>query len=816
MYILTILQCRVAVEGMITWRNIATLKAKRTKAGVGLEVTKVKEKEFERARRNLDMALLREGIFEALPQSVLEFQNLFRDKYAVLDLMSIPGVPVLTNISEYQLTFAIMLVTIFTATLDITTPYSTDSLSVGISLYVSQLLQLWSRLLVFGSVLSMHKESEEEDSNGLVWGACYMLATYALTTAWYCVSEKKQWFHAGEASVRQRQEKVAYEIGIRTAEGENTGTKATVSVSLRNDLTNRSWSRDDKLTIGKWVNGSLTGARTFEPGTTVTVSHDAMFLETITDLEIELSEPSSSWRCSEVEIKNRATRTSYRFDTSKKLVWGKEGTSVKAEQQGITQEYAVTVRSTRTETARVQPRVQIKFCHSEDTLDRWYTLDQYCAAQSVSVADSDVAPDLPVLLKVSPPIKAPTRIELRLEGDQSEFPLFHALHCESVELFDFKTKQTYSFPVDDEITHEAVGFAVSLDTGPEGMDMLNMQAAGRAEKVLLFSFINLFTCTDKNLCTPPTSQAAFMLSFTRIVESAVVCAGFVPFVCNISSVSSDKECDGGGDAFSVDRVSAFEVRSFLAVYLAVCSFACLLAGAAAEKLGVYTERKRRLDMLEKVWTKELTAEQKSTMETKLGSKGVDALVHFQRLDDVQILTACGFDVGKRNVQVAAQVVDGADDDAPQSRCVQRGRELSEFCTHWKSRMTFVYTLLPLLLVVITLCGVTLFYVYVKWMKECRSVVMMSLTVAFGVIVICIRLARGKEGVRLITQNAEAASVEHEVRALLALLAIIFVGAFLLGLSGRPALEDDLGYNPFNILSSRCHRGDAWQALRGWA
>ena len=808
MYILTVLQCRVAVEGMITWRNIATLRAKRTKAGLGnLEVTKVKEKEFERARRNLDMALLREGIFEALPQSVLEFQNLFRDKYAVLDLMSIPGVPVLTNISEYQLTFAIMLVTIFTATLDITTPYSTDSLSVGISLYVSQLLQLWSRLLVFGSVLSMHKESEEEDSNGLVWGACYMLATYLLTTGWYCLSESQQWFHDGEASVRQSQEKVAYGISIRTAEGDNTGTSATVSISLKNDEQNQSWSKDDKLTIGKLVNQSVTGERVFEPGANITVSHDATFLETITDLEVELSKPSESWRCSEVEIKNHATRTSYRFDTSK-LVWGKGGNSIKAEERGITQEYAVTVRSTRTGTQRMQPRVQIKFCHSND----WHTLDQRCAAQNVSMTDSDAAPDLPVLLKVSPPIKAPlTRIELRLEsghGDEG-----HAMHCESVELFDFRSKQTHFFPVDEEITHESVGFAVSSDTGPQGMDMLNMQAASRAENVLLFSAINLFTCTDKNLCTPPTSKAAFMLSFARIVESAVVCAGFVPFVCFISNEECDcKECD----PFSVDRVSAFEIKSFLSVYLAVCSFACLLAGAAAEKLGVYTERKQRLDMLEEVWTRELTPEHRS----KLGTKGLHTLDHFQRMDDIQILKACGFDVGNRNAQAAARGVVGTDDAVPiegaQSRCIQQARELSKFCQHWKSHVLFLYTLLPLLLVVIILCGVTLFYVYVKWMTECRSVVMMSLTVAFGVIIICIRLARGKEKVRLITQNVEAASVEHEVLALLALLAIIFVGAFLLGLSGRPALGDDLGSNPFNVLSSRCHRGDAWRALRGLA
>jgi hypothetical protein len=35
---------------------------------------------LQRARLNLDTALLREGIFETLPQAVLEFQNLWADE----------------------------------------------------------------------------------------------------------------------------------------------------------------------------------------------------------------------------------------------------------------------------------------------------------------------------------------------------------------------------------------------------------------------------------------------------------------------------------------------------------------------------------------------------------------------------------------------------------------------------------------------------------------------------------------------------------------------------------------------------------------
>jgi hypothetical protein len=37
----------------------------------------VRAEDFERARYELDRALLREAIFEVLPQAVLEFQNLW-------------------------------------------------------------------------------------------------------------------------------------------------------------------------------------------------------------------------------------------------------------------------------------------------------------------------------------------------------------------------------------------------------------------------------------------------------------------------------------------------------------------------------------------------------------------------------------------------------------------------------------------------------------------------------------------------------------------------------------------------------------------
>lgn len=89
MYLLTVLQLRVPVEGIIAWRNVRTLKhvvqhdiacgsseRKASKNGCDpkLRSISVRGVELQRARADLEKALLREGIFEALPQTVLEFQ----------------------------------------------------------------------------------------------------------------------------------------------------------------------------------------------------------------------------------------------------------------------------------------------------------------------------------------------------------------------------------------------------------------------------------------------------------------------------------------------------------------------------------------------------------------------------------------------------------------------------------------------------------------------------------------------------------------------------------------------------------------------
>eukprot|EP01045_Picozoa_sp_COSAG04_P010798 COSAG04_NODE_671_length_11329_cov_2.762867_8_plen_1204_part_01 len=239
MYILTILQVRVPVEGMIAWRNVRTLKTKRERIDTCFGhfwKLQVRERDFERARLYLDMALLREGIFEALPQAVLEFQNLWADEYAVLDLMSVPGglemfIGSLTVISEYQLTFLIMMVTLITATVDITTPYRTNSLMIGLSLYASQLLQLTARLLVFGSVLSMERENQRTNK-GIFVLVCFFILSFLLTAAWFWFSEKWQWFHKGDQRFRNRTTVDEWEIEVKTGAASTAGTDHQVYVIL--------------------------------------------------------------------------------------------------------------------------------------------------------------------------------------------------------------------------------------------------------------------------------------------------------------------------------------------------------------------------------------------------------------------------------------------------------------------------------------------------------------------------------------------------------------------------------------------------------
>ena len=162
---------------------------------LGKSSWQVRKSDFAQARCDFDRALLREALFEVLPQAVLEFQNLWANEWGVLDLMSVPaGVPFLTQISEYHLTFAIMIFTIITSTLDLTTPYTTHSAMVGLALYMAALLQLTARLLVFGSVLSMQHD-RNRTITGTVVTICYFVLSFAGTIGLYCLMDKLNMYH---------------------------------------------------------------------------------------------------------------------------------------------------------------------------------------------------------------------------------------------------------------------------------------------------------------------------------------------------------------------------------------------------------------------------------------------------------------------------------------------------------------------------------------------------------------------------------------------------------------------------------------------
>jgi hypothetical protein len=105
------------------------------------------------------------------------------------------------------------------------------------------------------------------------------------------------------------------------------------------------------------------------------------------------------------------------------------------------------------------------------------------------------------------------------------------------------------------------------------MEMFNMTHASTRERQMLFAFINCFTCTDKDITVPPTSRGPLLLSCWRIIEAAAICMAFAP-----SPIGPT------GDLAGFQIKPFLEAKSFLAVYLQMASFACLLAAAAAEQI----------------------------------------------------------------------------------------------------------------------------------------------------------------------------------------------------------------------------------------
>lgn len=411
MYLLTLLQLRVPVEGLIAWRNTRTLKTRtldssRCRGCCGKTVL-VRKDDFARARVDLDRALLREGIFEALPQAVLEFQNLWADEWAVLDLMSVPGLPLLTSVSEYQLNYTIMVFTIFTATLDLTTPYSTDSLIVGVSLYASTFLQLTARLLVFGSVLSMEKEGQRTTA-GMCTITGFFVFTFFSTLGFYLWCNKMLLYHSGDQVYRNRVEGLStYDITVSTSHTIGAGTSARVWVRL----VGSQGTSEEPLYLSTDLQGDDTGSGGSGDGATLLGGKVAAPCVR-RDFQAG-AERSFTVQCTELGELRRLELGHDGSGTQPR--WLCESVVVTAKQRARCWKFAI---------------------------DEWIGDDDDASA---------LAPPRPASLELAAP-----------EGEN---------------------------------TGEDLGMAV-----------FNMQHASTREKALLFAFINSFSCTDKNLSTPPTSQ----------------------------------------------------------------------------------------------------------------------------------------------------------------------------------------------------------------------------------------------------------------------------------------------------------------------
>lgn len=108
--------------------------------------------------------------------------------------MSVPGLPFITSISEYQLTFLIMCITMCTATIDISTPFSAASPLIKVALLASVLMQLISRLLIFGSVLSMERAGQKS-TGGIVAILTVFIGTYMITILIHELCVKLKLYH---------------------------------------------------------------------------------------------------------------------------------------------------------------------------------------------------------------------------------------------------------------------------------------------------------------------------------------------------------------------------------------------------------------------------------------------------------------------------------------------------------------------------------------------------------------------------------------------------------------------------------------------
>jgi hypothetical protein len=316
------------------------------------------------------------------------------DEYAVLDLMSVPGIPFLTSISEYQLTFAIMCCTILTSTVDISTPYASVSPLIGIALSTAACIHLTSRLLVFGAVLSMEQEGKKTTA-GLAAVTIFFVSTFCCTVGINLFCSRNKLYHRGDAAFRARTATAAYKITIKTEAVFNSGTTARARITLHGEQASQSLevggSRSEGTPQPPAAAAATDGsggedvAYTFEPGSGRTFAIECAELGPILRMDISHDGGGSSpaWNCHAVTVVHEVTQKQWGFEVAQWL----------GAEEGM--------------------------------------------QESASVPATNV------------------------KGD---------------ELND------------------------------DGLAVFNMQGSSRLERLLLFSFMNLFTCTDKNVTTSPTSR----------------------------------------------------------------------------------------------------------------------------------------------------------------------------------------------------------------------------------------------------------------------------------------------------------------------
>ena len=286
----------------------------------------------------------REGIFEILPQTVMEFQNLWTDRMTVLDLMSVPGLSYLTWVSEYDQCYWIMMTTIITASLDLTTPYSADSALVGMTLYISVVLQLAARLFVFGSVLSIQQHGERNNTTTLLIIA-FFVGTYCITLLLFRIFSARNMYHEGDIRYRAGKAKTQYKVTLTTGLGLNAGVSGVVvSVRLHGKL-------KGAKKLSEWYS-DFTEKESFQAGESSELQVSCPDLGSITQVDLMMRKkgscggeensvefggsPAERWLCASVEVCNMGPHTTWIFDADQwvgydadavELVGGEEGSA---------------------------------------------------------------------------------------------------------------------------------------------------------------------------------------------------------------------------------------------------------------------------------------------------------------------------------------------------------------------------------------------------------------------------------------------------------------------------------------------------------